>query len=89
MNREETNWSRVAAWVFGIWSIMLPISAGIVSYYQNQIATNTNEYRKELVTLRLEVMQTNMDQNSQITGILARQMEVVRRLEIIERTHLR
>ena len=81
---QRTDWSRIAAWVFGVWSLMLPLSAGIVAHYQSRIVASQETYRAEIMALRVEVMQQNSLQAEQIAGIIARQMEVMRRLDDLE-----
>lgn len=88
MDEEHTNWTKVAAWVFGVWSVMLPLSAAVIGYYQNRIAESTEGYRREIAQLRLDVLSANSAQNETISAILSRQMEVMRRVEVLERRHL-
>jgi hypothetical protein len=87
MEEKETNWPKVAAWVFGIWSVMLPLSAGVIGYYQNRIADSTEKYRNDLVQLRLEVMASQTKHSEEIAGIMVRDMELARRVDQLERKH--
>lgn len=87
MEEKEANWPRVAAWVFGVWSVMLPLSAGIIGYYQNRIADSTEKYRNDLVQLRLEVMSAHTKHSEEIAAIMVRDIDLSRRVEQLERKH--
>lgn len=82
---EKSDWPRIAAWCFGIWSIMLPLSAGIVVSFQSRLEDNQDKIRDEIVGLRSEVLLQNAAQTDRITTISVRQQDVIRRLEQVER----
>jgi len=88
MNEEElqrSDWPRIAAWCFGVWSIMLPLSAGVIVSFQSRLEDNQDRIKDQIVSLRSEVLLQNAAQSDRITTISVRQQDVIRRLEEIER----
>lgn len=60
MDEEEripANWAKVAAWTFGVWAMMVPISASIIGYYQRQTIERQDAIRSEITALRLLVVE--------------------------------
>lgn len=54
---QKTDWSKIAAWTFGIWAVMVPLSAAIIGYYQRQTIERQDLIRAEIATLRLYVVE--------------------------------
>lgn len=83
-----SDWPRIAAWVFGIWSLMVPLSAAIIVSAQNRAIDNQEKIRLELTALRAEVLQMNGLSASNIAAITTRQMDIMRRVDLLEQRHL-
>lgn len=43
--RSETNWSKIAAWVFGMWALMIPIGVSMVRTSVAEIVTSQNQFQ--------------------------------------------
>jgi hypothetical protein len=85
MDEQRSDWPRIAAWCFGIWSLMLPLSAGVIVSFQSRLEDNQDRMREQITALRSEVMLQNSAQSDRITTISVRQQDVIRRLEAMER----
>ena len=88
MDMYKNDWAKIAAWTFGAWSLMIPIAAGIIVSYQNKIIESQDKYRTELAQLRVDLLTQNNAIGIQVAGILARQLEVMRRVDLLEEHHL-
>jgi hypothetical protein len=87
VDEQKSDWPRIAAWCFGIWSLMLPLSAGVIVAFQSRLEDNQDRLREQIVALRSEVIVQNSAHSDRITTISVRQQDVIRRLEAVERDH--
>ena len=87
MNEEKdpSDWPRIAAWSFGIWSLMVPLAAAVIVNFQSRLEDNQDKIKEQLTSLRSEMLLTAAAQADRITTISVRQQDVTRRLEYIER----
>jgi len=79
----KTDWTRIAAWTFGAWAVMVPLAASIIVSGQNKILSEIQSYR-------LESMQKDSAQDSTIATLTANQIAVLlwkARLEAKEENH--
>ena len=83
--QKQSDWPRIAAWCFGIWSLMVPLSAAVIVNFQSRIEENQEKIREQITGLRSEVLMNNAMQSDRITTISVRQQDVIRRLEQVER----
>lgn len=56
---QKTDWSKIAAWTFGVWAAMLPLSAAVIGYYQRQTIERQDVIRAEIAALRIEMLRAN------------------------------
>ena len=66
----KTDWTRIAAWTFGAWAIMVPLAASIIVSGQNKILSEIQSYR-------LESMVKDSSQDSTIATLTANQVMVL------------
>jgi hypothetical protein len=43
--KSETNWSKIAAWVFGCWALMIPIGVSMVRVSVNELVANQAQFQ--------------------------------------------
>ena len=88
MNEEkQSDWPKIAAWCFGIWSLMVPLSASIIVSYQSTTIQNQERIRNEIAAFRAEVLTLNATNAERISVIATKQVDVMRRLDVVEREH--
>ena len=83
--KDPSDWPRIAAWCFGIWSLMVPLAAAVIVNFQSRLEDNQDKIKEQLTSLRSEMLLTAAAQADRITTISVRQQDVTRRLEYIER----
>ena len=69
-HQRKTDWTRIAAWTFGAWAIMVPLAASIIVSGQNKILSEIQSYR-------LESMAKDSSQDSTIATLTAYQVMVL------------
>lgn len=50
---QKTNWSKIAAWTFGVWAVMVPLGAAVIGHYQRETINRQDAIRSEIAALRL------------------------------------
>ena len=73
----RADWSRIAAWTFGSWALLVPIAAAIVIAGQNQQLENQERILTQMSQLRYEFLERNGVQDAQIAAITANQTAVL------------
>ena len=79
----RADWSRIAAWTFGAWAIMVPLAASIIVSGQNKILSEIQSYR-------IETLQKDSVQDSQIAALATNQAAVLQwkaRVEAAKEDH--
>ena len=66
----RADWSRIAAWTFGLWALMIPLATSIIVSGQNKILAEVQSYR-------IEMLQKDSIQDSQIATVTANQIAVL------------
>ena len=73
----RADWSKIAAWTFGLWALMIPLATSIIVSGQNKILAEIQGYR-------VESLQKDSVQDTQIATIGANQAIVLRWKERLE-----
>jgi hypothetical protein len=84
VEEEKSDWPRIAAWCFGIWSIMVPLSAAIIVNFQARAIDNQERIKDQINGLRSEVLMMNSNTAEKVAIIASKQVEVIRRLDRLE-----
>ena len=66
----RADWSRIAAWTFGLWALMIPLATSIIVSGQNKILAEVQSYR-------IETLQKDSTQDSQISALATNQAAVL------------
>ena len=66
----RADWSRIAAWTFGLWALMIPLATSIIVSGQNKILAEVQSYR-------IETLQKDSAQDSQIAALATNQAAVL------------
>lgn len=79
-NKRSEFWMKVAAWAFGLWSIMIPIGVTMVSNAVERIVSQQAQFQTEFKEYVLQM-------ERRVTIIEERQSSVLRRLDTINSEH--
>jgi hypothetical protein len=66
---------------------MVPLSASIIVSYQSTTIQNQEKIRNEIAAFRAETLTMNAVNAERISVIATRQIDVMRRLDAVEREH--
>jgi hypothetical protein len=66
--KAETNWSKIAAWVFGMWALMIPIGVSMVRVSVNELAAAQTQFQISFnsYVLNMERRMTLMEERLQV-----------------------
>ena len=77
IHARRADWSRIAAWTFGSWALLVPLAAAIVISGQNQQIANQEKILTQMAQLRYEFLERNSAQDAQIATLTANQIVVL------------
>jgi hypothetical protein len=83
--RRQTNWSQVAAWTFGAWALLVPLSASIIVTYQQRSIDRQEQIQTQIAALRAEFLKVNADVMIEVAKVNAEHEDIKRRVDRIER----
>ena len=78
--QQETNWARIAAWVFGCWAVMIPVGVLMVRAGMSDLVTAQKEMQIAFNTYAIA-------NERRITQLEERQLVVLHRLGKVEERH--